>query len=95
MAASVGETERAYHSKNLPEIVRIYDRILPLARSLLPHFKHPRLREVFANSIHQVEELLVQLKAPNAHINHVNAFLKSIVAQSTILLNEILVEAES
>lgn len=68
---------------------------MPEARRILPHFKHPRLREVFANSIKHVEALLAQLKAPNAHISHVHAFLQKIVAESTVLLKEILIETEA
>lgn len=92
MADSVDEIEKAVLSKDLKQIVQVYERILPGAKSLVPHFKHPRLREVFLVSIHHVEDLLEQLKSPNAHFDHVNAFLQNIVAQSGILLKEILIE---
>lgn len=93
MADSVNEIEKAVLSKDLPEITKVYKRILPGAQQLLPHFKNERLREVFEQSIHHVEDLLQQLEASDATYDHVEGFLRKIVAQSTILLQEVFVEA--
>lgn len=94
LADSVDGIEKAVIAKDLQGIVKVYEGILPDAKRLLPHFKQARLREVFDLSIHHVEDLVKQLKAPDAHIDHVNAFLRKIVAQSSILLKEILIEVQ-
>lgn len=94
MADSVDEIEKAVYEENLPEIVRVYERILPAARNIQSQFKHPRLREVFSQTIRHVEDLVQQLKSPKAHIDHVNEFLRKVVVQSTILLEEILIEVQ-
>lgn len=94
LGASVADIEKAVLAKDLPTIAHVYEDILPGAKNLLSHFKHPRLKEVFAASIHHVEDLLQQLKSPDANMDHVNLFLKKVVEQSTVLLKEILVEVQ-
>lgn len=94
LAKSIDDVEKAVLSQNIKEIVRVYDKLLPAAKKLVPEFKHPRLREVFAESIRHVEELLVKLKSQDSHFGHVNEFLRKILAQSTVLLKEILVDVQ-
>lgn len=89
---SIDDTEKAFLSKDVNEIVRVYDKVLPAAKKLLPEFKHPRLRAVFADTIKHVEELVAKLKSADNHFDHVNEFLRKILAQSTILLKEVLVD---
>lgn len=91
---SIDKTEKAVLSRNIAEIIRVYDEALPVARKYVPHFQNARIRGIFAKTINHVEELLVKLRSEDANLGYVDEFLRKVLAQSTILLGEILIEVE-
>lgn len=84
LTASVDDIEMAVRAKDLKETVRVYRRILPMAKQLLPYFRNDRLRDVFYLSIQLVEDSVEDLESPNATFNSVNAFLDKVIKQSSI-----------
>lgn len=95
MLDSIDRVENAVLSRDIPGIINVYEEILPTGKKLLPYFKNPRLRKIFGETVNHVEELLAKLKAEAKDFSHVKIFLQKILAQSTILLGEILIETEN